>query len=202
MWAAHLEPGEVVLEGVPASGVLHLGRVPVPEGPDPVVTQIDSDWNAALLSVVPTEDVMAWKYRKLLTNPGNAFQALLGRQTGDWAGWSGRRGGGPSGAGRGRHRLHLRRGGGRRPGGQLHGAARPGFAEVLGGSTWQSLTRGTGNVETDYLNGEFVRIARRLGREAPINALVASLVRQAAARGARPGELSLAELSARLSPWL
>ena len=53
----------------------------------------------------------------------------------------------------------------------------PGYG-VLGGSTWQSLTRGTGNVETDYLNGELVRIARRIGQDAPINATMAALVRQ------------------------
>ena len=28
MWAAHLTPGEVALEGLPASGMFHIGRVP------------------------------------------------------------------------------------------------------------------------------------------------------------------------------
>ena len=78
----------------------------------------------------------------------------------------------------------------------------PGLEEILGGSTWQSLTRGTGDVETDYLNGEIVRIARRLGQGAPINETVAPLVRQAAVRGARPGDLTLEQLSQVLSAWL
>ena len=72
----------------------------------------------------------------------------------------------------------------------------PGMDGVLGGSTWQSLTRGTGNVETDYLNGELVRIARRHGQEAPINATVAALVRQAAGRGTRPGDMTRGASSA------
>ena len=28
MWTAHLMPGEIVLEGVPVTGVFHIGRVP------------------------------------------------------------------------------------------------------------------------------------------------------------------------------
>jgi 2-dehydropantoate 2-reductase len=74
----------------------------------------------------------------------------------------------------------------------------PGLPEFLGGSTWQSLTRGTGNVETDYLNGELVMIARQHGRSAPLNAGLASLVRQAARQGTPPGAMSKAELAAHL----
>ena len=78
----------------------------------------------------------------------------------------------------------------------------PGVPDDVGGSTWQSLTRGTGNVETDYLNGEIVRIARRSGGRAPINATMAALVRQAAARGDRPGDMTLDQLSQVLARWL
>ena len=74
----------------------------------------------------------------------------------------------------------------------------PGVPEFVGGSTWQSLTRGTGNIETDYLNGEIVKIAHEIGLEAPINARLAHLARQAAARGAQPGELSADDLAALL----
>ena len=31
------------------------------------------------------------------------------------------------------------------------------------GSTWQSLVRGQGTVETEFLNGEIVRLAAKLG---------------------------------------
>jgi 2-dehydropantoate 2-reductase len=71
----------------------------------------------------------------------------------------------------------------------------PGVPEATGGSTWQSLQRGTGNIETDYLNGEIVAIAHRAGLQAPINERLAMLARRAAASGAKPGDMSAAELA-------
>ncbi len=148
------------------------------------------------------DDVMPWKYRKLLTNTANAFQALLGQ---------------PKGMGR---LVRAAEAEGRRvldaagigyTSDEEEAAARadsfdvkpvPGMDGLLGGSTWQSLTRGTGNVETDYLNGELVRIAHAHGIDAPINATMARLVRQAAVRGTRPGALSLEQLTGLLEPWL
>jgi len=50
----------------------------------------------------------------------------------------------------------------------------PGEQAELGGSSWQSLVRGTGTIETDFLNGEITLIARRLGRAAPINTRLTS----------------------------
>ena len=203
MWAAHLTPGEVVLEGVPRTGVFHIGRVPAASGTDDEVAErVREDWSAARMRVVLPADVMPWKYRKLLSNVGNAFQALLGQ---------------PKGMGRlvraaeAEGRAVLDAAGIAYTSDADEAAARadsfetrpvPGYAQVLGGSTWQSLTRGTGNVETDYLNGELVRIARRIGQDAPINATMAALVRQAAARGDRPGDMSVEQLSEVLSRWL
>jgi 2-dehydropantoate 2-reductase len=201
MWAAHVTPGEVLLEGVPRTGVFHVGRVPAALA-DEVLERLDDDWTAARMRVALPDDVMLWKYRKLLSNLGNAFQALLGR---------------PPGMGRlvraaeSEGRAVLDAAGIAYTSDADEAAARadsfevrpiPGFEDVLGGSTWQSLTRGTGNVETDYLNGEIVRIARQHGREAPINATMAALVRQAAVRGDRPGDLTLEQLSQVLSRWL
>jgi len=60
------------------------------------------------------------------------------------------------------------------------------------------LQRGTGNVETDYLNGEIVMIAHQAGLEAPINQRLAMLGRRAAAAGAKPGDMSAEELAALL----
>ena len=70
-----------------------------------------------------------------------------------------------------------------------------GVPEFVGGSTWQSLQRGTGNIETDYLNGEVVMIAHRHGMEAPINERLAILARRAAATGAKPGNMSPDQLA-------
>ncbi len=203
MWAAHLTPGEVVLEGVPRTGVFHIGRVPAGSGTDDEVAErVREDWSAARMRVALPADVMPWKYRKLLSNVGNAFQALLGQ---------------PKGMGRlvraaeAEGRAVLDAAGIAYTSDADEAAARadsfetrpvPGYAQVLGGSTWQSLTRGTGNVETDYLNGELVRIARRIGQDAPINATMAALVRQAAGRGDRPGDMSVEQLSDVLSRLL
>jgi 2-dehydropantoate 2-reductase len=201
MWAAHLTPGEVVLEGVPRSGVFHIGRVPAAPVDD-VLGRVSEDWSTARLKVLLSADVMPWKYRKLLTNVANPFQALLGE---------------PPGMGRlvraaeAEGRAVLDAAGISYTSDEDEAADRamsfevrpvPGIDEVLGGSTWQSLTRGTGSVETDYLNGEFVRIARRIGRDAPINATMAALVRQAAVRGDRPGAMTLEQLSALLARWV
>ena len=64
-----------------------------------------------------------------------------------------------------------------------------------GGSSTQSLARGAGSIETDYLNGEIALIARRHGIDAPINAGIARLARQAAAAGQAPGAITAAELA-------
>ena len=62
----------------------------------------------------------------------------------------------------------------------------PGHARG-GNSTWQSVTRGAGHVETDYLNGEIVLQARLLGLRAPLNQALQELIREAVRDGHRPG---------------
>ena len=70
-----------------------------------------------------------------------------------------------------------------------------GVDEFVGGSSWQSLQRGTGNIETDYLNGEVVMIAHRIGMEAPVNEQLAILARRAATNGAKPGDINVDQLT-------
>ena len=52
-----------------------------------------------------------------------------------------------------------------------------------GSSTWQSLARGTGTVETDYLNGEIVLQGRLHDVPTPVNAALCRLAAQAAREG-------------------
>ena len=68
----------------------------------------------------------------------------------------------------------------------------------MGGSSWQSLTRGTGSIETDYLNGEIVRVAYEHGLEAPVNARLARLARTAIRRGDGAGSVAATDLLADL----
>ena len=71
-------------------------------------------------------------------------------------------------------------------------------AERPGGSTWQSLARGTGDLETPYLNGEIVRLGERLGIATPRNRALVELSEQALRERWAPGSLSRDALEARL----
>lgn len=200
MPSVHLEPGEVILRASGPSGMLHLGRVPaqLDDTDRRLLDQVAADWTAADYDVPRPDDVMAWKYRKLLSNLGNIFQALV-HTNGDPAPLVARAGS--------EARTVLDRAGIAYVDDEEERAARsagftmtavPGVPSDIGGSTWQSLQRGTGNVETDYLNGEIALIAHRTGQEAPINASLAILARQAARTGVAPGDLSADELAQRL----
>lgn len=196
MWANYTRPGRVILSGAPVIGLFHLGRVPASAADDSdreLLERIAADWQRGALEVRLPDDVMPWKYRKLLTNLGNAYQALLGdtRGVGSLIREAVEEG-----------RTVLAEAGIEVTPDEVEAAARTAYTVVdlsesegfLGGSTWQSLVRGTGNVEIDYLNGEIVLEARRHGREAPVNARVAALVRQAARRGDRAGSLTVEEI--------
>jgi 2-dehydropantoate 2-reductase len=67
-----------------------------------------------------------------------------------------------------------------------------------GGSTWQSLARGTGSLEVDHLNGEIVLLGRLHGIPTPVNELLQRTARHLAAVGAPPGSLPVADLEAQL----
>lgn len=195
MPAVHLEPGEVIIRGTPTSGILHLGAVPATADPDPLLERVAYDLSAATFDAPRPADVLPWKYRKLLSNIGNVFQALVGRN-GDWRPLAA--------AAEVEARAVLDQAGIAYTSDEQESAARaagfavepvPGVTLDVGGSTWQSLVRGTGNVETDYLNGEIAYLAHHHGITAPLNARLASLARAASASGARPGDLSAAELA-------
>src|SRR5215216_6098928 len=184
MPVVHLVPGEVIIRSTPRSGMLHIGRVPkTVQDHDQVLQQVAADLVTANFDVPLPDDVMAWKYRKLISNIGNVFQALVARN-GDWCPLAAE----AEAEARGVHDAAARAAG-------FTMRPVPGVPEGTGDSTWQSLQRGTGNIETDYLNGEIGMIAHRAGLKAPINARLAMLARRAAAAGARPGDMSAAELA-------
>ena len=49
-----------------------------------------------------------------------------------------------------------------------------------GSSSWQSVHRRTGDIETDYLNGEIVLLGRLHGTATPANELIQQLARECA----------------------
>jgi 2-dehydropantoate 2-reductase len=201
MPVVHLRPGEVIIRSTPRSGMLHIGRVPANvDDHDQTLQQVATDLFAANFDVPLPDDVMLWKYRKLISNIGNVFQALVARN-GDWHALVA--------DAEAEARRVLDAAGIAYIGEEEESAARaagftlkpvPGVDEFVGGSTWQSLQRGTRNIETDYLNGEIVMIAHRIGMEAPINEQLAILGRRAAAIGAKPGDIDVDQLANLLRP--
>jgi 2-dehydropantoate 2-reductase len=65
-----------------------------------------------------------------------------------------------------------------------------------GGSSWQSLTRGTGSIEADFLNGEIVLLGRELGVPVPVNEVLQRLANQAARQRRAPGSITPGEIMA------
>ena len=62
--------------------MLHIGRVPaITDDHDQILRQVATDLVAANFDVLLPENVMPWKYRKLISNIGNVFQALIGHAT-------------------------------------------------------------------------------------------------------------------------
>jgi 2-dehydropantoate 2-reductase len=193
----HLEPGVVQAYSTPLSGGIDVGRYP--EGADSTCREVTDALSQARFSAFARPEIMRWKYAKLLTNLGNVAEALCGpdadgeEELVDRAQDEGRaclRAAGidfasdEEDAERRRDLLRLAPIAGRERG---------------GGSTWQSLARGAAGVETDYLNGEIVLLGRLHGVPTPVNVLLCSLAREAVRRGARPGDLSPADVIARLA---
>ncbi|RKN28423.1 ketopantoate reductase family protein [Micromonospora musae] len=189
--ATHLEPGVVVANGHPHPGVLHLGRYP--SGPDDTDRAVASDLTAAGFVAPLRPDVMRWKYGKLLGNLGNALQALFGRDVPeDLAGRIRAEGEAVLAAAGIAYTSRAEEAAER---GDLVQHRPVGGEQRSGGSTWQSLARGAGAVETDHLNGEVVLLGRLHGVPTPANAAVQQAVRRAVreripAGGFPPDELA------------
>jgi 2-dehydropantoate 2-reductase len=199
--ATHLEPGTVKSQGTPLAGMLPVGRYP--SGTDPVVEQIGADLASSRFLAPVSDDVMRWKYGKLLANLGNSIEALCGPQA---------RHGDDARELRDRTRAEAL---------AIFAAAGIGYAsqdeitaargdnvrasEVngstrAGGSSWQSLSRGTGTIEADFLNGEIVLLGREHEVPAPVNETLQRLANQAARGRKAPGSITPAEILSLASP--
>lgn len=192
----HLEPGVVAAYSAPTVGILDVGRYP--SGDSEVSEAIARDLRAAGYSSQSVTDIARWKYAKLITNLGNAVEAVCGPDAR----------GGPltdllqeeartvldhhaiehaSAAEDKARRADLL---------QLHDIDGP----RPGGSLWQSATRGQ-PTEVDYLCGEVVRLARLAGLSAPANELMQRLTHSVteglASLGGTPEATVLSEVAAR-----
>jgi len=193
--ATHLEPGAVEAQGAPLSGLLHLGRYP--SGTDKTIERIGADLAVSrfLAPVVP--DIMRWKHGKLLANLANAIEAVCGL-AGDGDSKELRR------RARAEGKAVLDAAGLPYASNEENARFRADQVQIVkingaergGGSSWQSLTRGTGSIEADYLNGEIVLLGREFGVPTPVNEVLQGLANQAARDRRAPGRLTPAEVLA------
>jgi 2-dehydropantoate 2-reductase len=189
--ATHLEPGVVLAFSSPVTGILDVGRYPA--GTDDTARAVAAALEASTFRSDARPDILRWKYNKLLLNLGNAVDAVCDarRAEGDDREAAAelvrlvRAEGEACLAAAGidaatEHEFRERRGDllAIRP---IEGAPRS------GSSSWQSLARGTGSIESDYLNGEVVLLGRLHGVATPANALLQRLAREVAAEGGKPG---------------
>jgi 2-dehydropantoate 2-reductase len=193
--ATHLEPGVVEVSSAPCSGVLDIGLAL--GGADDVDADLAAALRAGAFVADPTPTVMRRKRAKLLLNLVNVLDAACGPDPGlgpiaERAQAEGRAGFEAAGldwstpeedaARRGDH-IQMRRIDGKRRG---------------GGSTWQSLARGAGSTEADYLNGEVVLLGRLHGIPTPVNAGLQRLARHLATSGTAPGSMTADDVA----PWI
>ncbi len=194
--ATHLEPGTVRADTGPVTGILDAGRYA--EGKDRTIAAVARALEGATFRARARDRIMPWKHAKLLSTLGNALQAACGldADTRELARelraealacyraagiactseWNMRR-----------RRVVMV---------AVNAAASRGGGgwDRLGGSTWQSLQRGAGTLETDYLNGEIVELGRAHGVPTPANAALQRIAARLVAERRPPGSMTVEEL--------
>ena len=193
--AAHLTPGRVEAYAWPIPGLFDIGRYP--EGSHRSADALVGELNSAGFDARAVADVMRWKYTKLLMNLGNSVEAMCpaDRNAATLAARAREEGRAcldAAGIAYATAEEERERRGDRLKVGVIDGQARG------GGSSWQSLARGTGAIESDYLNGEIVLLGRLHGVPTPVNELLARAARAAALARTPPGTIPASELLTRL----
>jgi 2-dehydropantoate 2-reductase len=189
----YLEEGAVTNPIRGNAGMIDIGLYP--RGADETAERVAAALREATYEARSHPEVMGPKARKLIGNLGNALDAIT----------DGRGDSGPyraeiraegerclEAAGHPlesensfRERCHARRG----------ETALPEGARNLG-SSWQSLMRRQGSIETDYLNGEIVLLGRKHGIPTPFNAVLQRVASEMAVARELPGKYSVEELFA------
>jgi 2-dehydropantoate 2-reductase len=190
--AQYVTPGVVQVFCHPVAGLLDLGRYP--DGGDETAVAVAEALTAAGFASRVDADIMRMKRGKLLRNLVNAVQVVCGGDGdearelheramaegeacfaaagADWASWEETRARGAA---------------------VSPPRAVPG-AEHRFSSTRQSLQRGTGRIEVDFLNGEVVLLGRLYGVPTPVNAEVQRLANRIARDGREPDPAAVAAL--------
>ena len=193
--AVYLNDGEVICRRDPPGWYI-IGRYPV--GTDKLTDAVAEELRVAGYFVRTTPDVMPYKWGKLMANLGNAVGAIT---NGDWASTR------PIyRATFEEARAIVEKAGIKWISQEQVARDWPEITAPLRGqinteeqsSTWQSLARRQGSVETEFLNGEIVRVAKILGLQAPINEKLVKISCEMAANHEPPGKFTPAQLSGML----
>jgi 2-dehydropantoate 2-reductase len=197
VFGLHLEPAVVQCYTAPSFGVLDLGRFP--GGADDIAHRTAAHLVAAGFGSLVRTDIMRWKYGKLLANLANALHAACGPDAAfddilDRARHEGEACLRAAGIAYASTEERAQRIAAIQPLKKIDGAAFP------GGSSWQSLARGTGSIETDFLNGEIALLGRLHGVSTPVNEMLQSLSRRLLRQQKRPASLSPEHVRALLAP--
>ena len=193
--AVYLTDGEVIARRDPPGWYI-IGRYP--EGSDELAEIIAEKLRTAGYLTKTTQDVMPYKWGKLITNLGNAVGAIT---DGTWESMR------PIfSAVAEESRAIVDKAGINWISQEKVAQDWPEITAPLRGeldteaqsSTWQSLARHQGSVETEFFNGEIVRIARKLGLPAPLNEKLVLISKEMAANHELPGRYTVSELSTML----
>jgi 2-dehydropantoate 2-reductase len=190
--ASQMRPGVIQVHSAPVSGLLDLGCYPA--GLDARGQAIADAIDTTTFESVARDHIMRWKYRKLLMNLANAVEALCGPE-GRFSALAreAHREGKEALAAAGIDAVSAEEDRARR--GDHLQMSPTASGEWRGGSSWQSLARGAGSIEAEYLNGEIVLLGGLYGVPTPVNALLQRMALLAAAEGTPPGTWRIEELS-------
>jgi len=191
MPSAFRVPGEVIVYSEPQYGVFDIGRAAGSH--DNSDDALAKALTASNIAGYVVDDVMASKYGKLLLNLNNIVGAAFSTDddtqplkellrseaekvlTAAGIRWA------DVGVDDPRRKKHMTMG------------TVPGVAPFAS-STNQSLERGTGSVETDWLNGEIVLLGRLHGVSTPANEAMTQLAARLARGALTPGAASVSEI--------
>ena len=173
-------------------GWLIIGRYPT--GTDDLAEVVAANLRTAGFFAMVTPDVMPYKWGKLMINLANAISAITNTRGDDDDRIAK--------AARQEAREILAQAG-------IHWISRDDLAlewpesaikqrsivdSQMQNSTWQSLTRQQGSVESDSFNGEIAQLAARLESRAPVNETLLRISQQMAANHEPPGKYTSTEL--------
>lgn len=193
--AVYLDDGEVTARRDPPGWYI-IGRYP--QGIDELAGKVAAELRTAGYFVRTTPDIMPYKWGKLMGNLGNGIGAIT---NGDWESIM------PMFRAVYEESLAIVTEAGipwisqeqvEQDWPEITAPLRGSLDVEAHSSTWQSLARRQGSVETDFFNGEIVRLAEKLGKKAPINEKLIYISQEMARNREEPGKYTPAELSAML----